>query len=804
MTPLLSLTLSDHSLWRLGSISAAVTATIVFGALVARIPSNRDAASRHAIYLVVLASVLILPVVIAALDHYGLNWSLRLLAGAEPDPARTTANTNSSAAALNSDSLIINLKPGTRLMPDPPAIEATNSVVASSPTFAVSWRNVITATIVTWGAATLLLFARLFWGLIRLAGFRARCLPITDQQTIDLFSEVTSRLGMATAPRLMSREGIDVPMALGFLRPAIVMPARLNNIDGLREIFIHEAAHLMRRDPLVGMLQRVASALFWPNPLIFWLNRSLSRACEEVCDNYVLQFGDRFRYSRALLAFGGTLEQAPGSLPSVALISSHWSLTDRITGLLDERRNVMLRARPLSKFAAAVLLPAIGLTLGLLRSTSAGAPADIAVATNQSVQEAIDKAPEGATITLAAGAYRESITITKPLTLQGEGWEKTAIGLDSTAPLTQQKKDEFFAALEATTDPQERARIAVAFANRQPPPALTVKNAKGVVLRGIRFRGPATGNPGGGLSSESLVSFVNATGAMRECAIVGPFMNGITILDGSDVQIENSLVAALWGKGVAAGPGTKLRIADSDVRNCYYSCITLITDQATVERCRLSGAAWHGIRYDNCSPNILNNHIFGNARSGIYASGRTRATVVGNVFWRNEMDGMSCWFNNADTIAHNTIIGNLREGIAVIGGSKPTLSRNVFARNPIAVMCSKVASTGQPLAEAPSGDPRVEANFLFENPRQIQAGEVAKPLPPGNQSADPKVTGAGDNFRLAPDSPARLANAGVADPIAFASPFPIQPEETSIIPDLDTRDYTKWKQFTAWEKTRRK
>ena len=324
-------------------------------------------------------------------------------------------------------------------------------------------------------------------------------------------------------------------------------------------------------------------------------------------------------------------------------------------------------------------------------------------------------------------------------------------------PLTQQKKDEFFAALEATSDPQERAKIAVAFANRQPPPALTVKNAKGVVLRGIRFRGPATGDSRGVLSSESLVSFVNATGSMRECAIVGPFMNGVTILDGSDVQIENSLVAALWGTGVAAGPGTKLRMCDSDVRNCYHRCVTLVTDQATVERCRISGSAWHGIRYDNCSPKILNNHIFGNARSGIYASGRTTATVVGNVFWRNEMDAISCWFNNVDKIEHNTIIGNLREGIAVVGGSKPTLSRNIFARNPIAVTCSKVASTGQPLAEAPSGAPRLEANFFFENPRQVQDGEVAKPLPPGNQSADPKVAGAGDNFRLAADSPARLA-----------------------------------------------
>jgi hypothetical protein len=103
-----------------------------------------------------------------------------------------------------------------------------------------------------------------------------------------------------------------------------------------------------------------------------------------------------------------------------------------------------------------------------------------------------------------------------------------------------------------------------------------------------------------------------------------------------------------------------------------------------------------------------------------------------------------------------------------------------------------------------SGYPKLEANVFFENPTQVQEGEVAKPSPPSNQSVDPKVAGAGDNFRLAADSPARLASAGAADPIAFASPFPIQPEETSIIPDRDTRDYSKWKKSPARQETRSK
>jgi hypothetical protein len=423
--------------------------------------------------------------------------------------------------------------------------------------------------------------------------------------------------------------------------------------------------------------------------------------------------------------------------------------------------------------------------------------AEIAVGAGQSVQAAVDAAPEGATITLAAGTFPESVTITKALTLQGAGWEKTTLGPDRAMPLTQKQKDEFFAALEATTNPDERVKLAVALATRQAPPSLSVKNAKGVVLRGIKVRGPVIGHAEGGLTNESLVLFDHATGSIRECAVVGPFMNGITIVGGSELTIEQSLVAALWGTGVAASAGTKLAMSECAVRNCYHRCVTLASDRATIARCRISGSAWHGIRYDNCSPEIVSNHIFGNARSGIYASGRTSATVRGNVFWRNEMDAMSCWFDNADTIEGNTIIGNLREGIAAIGGARPNLVRNVFVDNPIAVRCSRAASSGRPPAESPTGDPRLAENFFFHNPSLVQDGQTEKPLPPGNRTDDPKVSGAANHFRLAADSPARQANAGAADPTPFTIPFAIQPEETWIIPDAETRSSSRWKKVAA-------
>ena len=439
---------------------------------------------------------------------------------------------------------------------------------------------------------------------------------------------------------------------------------------------------------------------------------------------------------------------------------------------------------------------------------------EIAVDVGDSVQAAIDKAPEGATIILPPGAFPECITITKPLTLQGAGWENTTLGPDKLMPLTHERKDELIAALgpgmtqkqkeefsallDIASDQQHRStntQFAMAVAAT---PTLTVKNTMRVVLRGIKFRGPPIGGPGGGMI-KSLVTIDNAAGVIQECAVLGPFMNAVTVQAGSELKIENSLVAAMWFTGVDVGPRAKLHMRDSDVRNCHYCGVTLATDDVTIERCRISGSAWHGVRYDGCSPKILSNHIFANARCGIYASGRTSATVRGNVFWRNEMCAMSCWFDNVDNVEGNTIVGNLREGIVVLGKSKTNLVRNVFVDNPVGVACRKIASREERSAESPSGDPKVEKSFFFKNLRPMQDGEAERPLPPGNESVDPKVSDAANSFKLAADSPARKANAGAADPIPFASRFAIQPEEKLMIPDSETRESSKWKKVADVE-----
>ena len=215
--------------------------------------------------------------------------------------------------------------------------------------------------------------------------------------------------------------------------------------------------------------------------------------------------------------------------------------------------------------------------------------------------------------------------------------------------------------------------------------------------------------------------------------------------------------------------------------------MTLGADDAVIERCRISGSAWHGIRYDNCSPTVERCQIFGNARSGIYASGNTKAKVSGNVFWRNEMDGMSCWFANADIVTQNTFVGNKREGFAAIGGARPAVTDNVFVDQPEAIICAKTSTNRG--GETPTGAPSIRDNVFFRNPKVLKDGAEDRPMPEGNRNDDPRLGDEKADFRPA-DAQAR---AGALAPAPLASPFPIQPGESAIIPDGATRDSNAWK-----------
>jgi hypothetical protein len=318
-------------------------------------------------------------------------------------------------------------------------------------------------------------------------------------------------------------------------------------------------------------------------------------------------------------------------------------------------------------------------------------------------------------------------------------------------------------------------------------PTILTENAN-VTLQDLQLNGTAPTHVDEGLRDTALLECRGGRVVVRGCAVVGPFFGGVAALEGADVEIRNTLVAAIWNVGVRCGAGerpTRVRLIDSDVRNCYHRCVAGLGDGSLVERCRISGSAWHGIVLGG-SPTIRNNWIFGNARSGIYASGGTRAVVRDNVFWRNEMNGMSCWLGNADLIERNTFVGNLREGIAVIAGARPRLVRNVFTDQPLAIGCSVAGGHG----DKGVGRPELSDNVFARNAEVLSTGWFTGRTKKSSGVVMPVEYADAAAFDFTVRVP---ADRGAQAPIPLASPWPLQPGELAIIPDGDARDFQRWK-----------
>jgi beta-lactamase regulating signal transducer with metallopeptidase domain len=139
----------------------------------------------------------------------------------------------------------------------------------------------------------LFLLFRLLHGWWSVARLYRRLQPADEQRLQGVLLETRRALSATALPPLaVSQRGIDLPgpMTIGLFRPLVILPEKLfEALDprGLRDVLVHEFAHALRRDPLVGFLQRLAAAVYWPYPPVHLLNRRLTWAREEVCDNYV-------------------------------------------------------------------------------------------------------------------------------------------------------------------------------------------------------------------------------------------------------------------------------------------------------------------------------------------------------------------------------------------------------------------------------------------------------------------------------------------------------------------------------------
>jgi beta-lactamase regulating signal transducer with metallopeptidase domain len=270
--------LDASALLFLGQLAVVSCAAYGVGLVAVRWGRRRSLPLQHALLLAALCLSLFSPVLLLVSTRCG--W------GQLPVPINAAAAETDAADAANLPAI-----PGS----------ATNNGMTLSAALVACGGTLLAG---VWACGTAVLGLRLLRSLRNLLRLRAALRAEPDARLQATTDAALRSLGVTSVPVCQSPLA-PAPLALGLLRPLIVVPAGLERVlapDQLDLVLRHEGAHLCRRDPVVALLQAIATTLFWWNPLLGAVNTALARLREQLCDEMAVgSSGQGRRLAEALL-----------------------------------------------------------------------------------------------------------------------------------------------------------------------------------------------------------------------------------------------------------------------------------------------------------------------------------------------------------------------------------------------------------------------------------------------------------------------------------------------------------------------
>lgn len=352
------------------SILACVAATLL---------RRASAAVRHRVWCLAFLGLLLLPALLVALpawrvpivpglaaapgasgDHPAVEApalsprredAVRMDESRDPaDVVWTQGHSNASSAALEhrDGDFATPVKPELQEAADSTSRAASAGTAARTP--AINWQAAI---LIVWliGFAWVLLPVAASPIHNRIVISKAR--TVMDPERHRLFAELCRSLHVRRPIRLVEVDRPLVPMTWGLLRPIVVLPAawREWTVQRQRIVLLHELAHVKRWDMQFQLLARMACAVYWFHPLVWYSLRRLRVEREMACDDCVLMAGERpTEYASHLLELARDCRAL--AIPTALAMSQPTSLECRVRALLDEAHSHL----PLSRAGARLIL----------------------------------------------------------------------------------------------------------------------------------------------------------------------------------------------------------------------------------------------------------------------------------------------------------------------------------------------------------------------------------------------------------------------------------------------------------------
>lgn len=193
---------------------------------------------------------------------------------------------------------------------------------------------------ILWLATITLLASQLLLEIHNVNSLPQQNTNLPSQKLQTRFNELAKQINLTITPKLLISLKVEVPMAIGWLKPIVLLPATM--VSGLSTpqlemLLLHELAHIRRHDYLVNFFQTLVEILLFFHPAVHWVSKQMRNEREYCSDDIAVQHcGDAIAYAHTLADTASLCTRAHHhTIPDMAMAASGGDLKQRVFRLVD-------------------------------------------------------------------------------------------------------------------------------------------------------------------------------------------------------------------------------------------------------------------------------------------------------------------------------------------------------------------------------------------------------------------------------------------------------------------------------------
>jgi len=228
--------------------------------------------------------------------------SMRTYIDLDKNQSKSFQNATSNKSISSSD----NLLQKSEVPVIPFSSEKKNSVISKYTNLAQSFLSEnINVIVLLWFAGIIILSIRLLGGIYYTQRLKFReVIPVNDYWD-NKIAKLSAKFEITKTVKLLQSKLVEFPITIGYFKPVILLPIGL--ISGipnnqLEIILAHELAHIKRADYILNIFQSVIEVLFFFNPAVWWISKTIRTEREFLCDDLAIETcGNSITLAKALL-----------------------------------------------------------------------------------------------------------------------------------------------------------------------------------------------------------------------------------------------------------------------------------------------------------------------------------------------------------------------------------------------------------------------------------------------------------------------------------------------------------------------